>query len=443
MEAFHILDDCVEFFSLFIGSIEPDNDNLSHFLAEYQPITIELVEINQFRAQIAPHLNSFLIQWFPEIIFKLTDLQCPSSSRDRDHINEFFGDVSPIISWTFTHDILPLFPAFIHLATPTPSSSFSSSSSFASSVRRTFFDSLNNTEVFTIMMNRFIFRVLISLYFHVFLSCFFELVRLVFPGKSYLIQNNSHLTLYRSYRISPPYRTLSGRIFTFSVKTQECDELAMIDKGIRKEKSKLKFESDEVDCETVYFGLNFWGFVEEFDCFQISIIGNIDVILSTESIFPDVCSLWQYFERSLNLIPHFNVNLNSFCTKETMMKDIESNYFVITNDGNKSKSTEQTINLGERMMRSECNFVLKESDVSKIEMFWSKETAKENIVSEEYEIGHLLRLSGGSRKESCSSFSGTKSIDVVEIEDSVEIIQIEDFNCYVSLTKVFFHHRII
>jgi hypothetical protein len=89
------------------------------------------------------------------------------------------------------------------------------------------------------------------------------------------------------------------------MKSQECDESAIIEKEI----SRRKFES--------------------FNCFQISKLGYIDVILCTEWIFPDVCTC---FEPSLSFILHCNDNLTSFWKKEAMMRNIKSIYLVNTND---------------------------------------------------------------------------------------------------------------
>jgi hypothetical protein len=51
------------------------------------------------------------------------------------------------------------------------------------------------------------------------------------------------------------------------MRTQKCDESTTIDQEIRKEISSIKFESDEIDIQTVYFGLSFRRFLEEFDFF--------------------------------------------------------------------------------------------------------------------------------------------------------------------------------
>jgi hypothetical protein len=116
----------------------------------------------------------------------------------------------------------------------------------------------------------------------------------------------------------------------------ECDELAMINQGIGKEMPKMKFESNEIDGQTVYFDLSFRRFVEEFDCFEISIFECIDVILSIEYVFRCVYTLWSCFESSLNFISDCNINLNLFCPNEVMMKNIERISFVITNNGTDS-----------------------------------------------------------------------------------------------------------
>jgi hypothetical protein len=154
-----------------------------------------------------------------------------------------------------------------------------------------------------------------------------------------------------------------------------------------------------------------------------------------------------------------------------MMRNIKFIDLVITNDGkdchrffsdifdgNKSESSVERnqhfcssaflmeIIFGHRIIQNECNFLLNRSEVSKSSIFCYEETEKESIVSEnyeQYEISHLLRLSGRSRKESCSSFSGMKSTEVLEIDDSIDTVRIEDFKYYRLLTQVVFHHRVI
>jgi hypothetical protein len=63
-------------------------------------------------------------------------------------------------------------------------------------------------------------------------------------------------------------------------------------------------------------------------------LGYIEVILSTELIFCGVSILWSYFESSLKLIPDckVKVELKSVFQKEVMMRNIETIYFVNTND---------------------------------------------------------------------------------------------------------------
>jgi hypothetical protein len=132
------------------------------------------------------------------------------------------------------------------------------------------------------------------------------------------------------------YRPLSGQIFTFSKKTQKCDESAIIDLRIGKEKSKMKFESNEIDGQTIYLRMSLCGIVEEFNCFKISILGYIEVILSTEYSFADVSTLWSTFETSQNDISDCNIDLKSFCKKEVNvinLMNIERIYFVNMKDG--------------------------------------------------------------------------------------------------------------
>jgi hypothetical protein len=62
-----------------------------------------------------------------------------------------------------------------------------------------------------------------------------------------------------------------------------------------KEISKLNFESDEGEEQPAYPGLSFCRFVERFECFVISIVGCIHVILSTECIVVEVYKLLAMF----------------------------------------------------------------------------------------------------------------------------------------------------
>jgi hypothetical protein len=65
-------------------------------------------------------------------------------------------------------------------------------------------------------------------------------------------------------------------------------------------------------------------------------------------------------------------------------------------------------------------------------------TEKEDIVSQLDEIGELLKLSGGSSDRSDCNFSRGKSEDVIEIEESVEIVRMSDFKGSHSLKRVIF-----
>jgi hypothetical protein len=51
----------------------------------------------------------------------------------------------------------------------------------------------------------------------------------------------------------------------------------MIGKGIGKEMSWKKFESDQIDGQIVYFGLSFCPFVQGFSCSQFSMVGSFGV----------------------------------------------------------------------------------------------------------------------------------------------------------------------
>jgi hypothetical protein len=90
------------------------------------------------------------------------------------------------------------------------------------------------------------------------------------------------------------------------------------------------------------------------------------------------------------------------------------------------------------------DFILQASEVSASQMFLSSESEgeteneNESRGSEKDEIGETLKLSGGSKVEAFSSFSGRKLGNVIRIEDSVEIVGEEDFNGDESLKEVIF-----
>jgi hypothetical protein len=148
------------------------------------------------------------------------------------------------------------------------------------------------------------------------------------------IRVKSDFRLSQPYRPDQPSRPLSGRIFIFTIKTQESKKFTKIDKGIGKELLWRKFESNEIEGQFVYFGLSFCRFVEKVNCFEISKLGYIDVVLSTEWIFPDVSTFWSYFKSSLSFILQCNVdfNCNSNWKEEVMMRNSKSIYFVNTKD---------------------------------------------------------------------------------------------------------------
>jgi UDP-glucose 4-epimerase len=59
-------------------------------------------------------------------------------------------------------------------------------------------------------------------------------------------------------------RKSTGDVLRFLKNAKELCELKIIEEGIEHEKSKMKFECDEIDDQTVYFELSFCRFVEEF-----------------------------------------------------------------------------------------------------------------------------------------------------------------------------------
>jgi hypothetical protein len=102
----------------------------------------------------------------------------------------------------------------------------------------------------------------------------------------YLFIANSHInSLLKSYHTRSSYSTyckFSVRLFTFSINIQKRDECTKIAQRMRGDKSGMKFESDEIDNQTVWFGLIFSRFVEEFDCVEMSVVGYIGCPIKCE-----------------------------------------------------------------------------------------------------------------------------------------------------------------
>jgi hypothetical protein len=80
------------------------------------------------------------------------------------------------------------------------------------------------------------------------------------------------------------------------------EECSLIDKRIGREMLWMKFESEEVDGQTVYLNLNFCRFLEGLDFLELSQFVCGDVSLSVECILARVDPLWSCFEQSRNLI---------------------------------------------------------------------------------------------------------------------------------------------
>jgi hypothetical protein len=102
---------------------------------------------------------------------------------------------------------------------------------------------------------------------------------------------------------------------------------------------QIKFESKEVNGQTVLLSLNFCQFTEGIDFRNNSQFGCIDVILLTECIFADVYRLWPCCEPSLNQISDWSVQMNFYCEPEVMIRNIELICFINTNNHKKSESS--------------------------------------------------------------------------------------------------------
>jgi hypothetical protein len=223
----------------------------------------------------------------------------------------------------------------------------------------------------------------------------------------------------------------------------------MIDKGIRKEMLWIKFESEEVDGQTVCLNLNFCRFLEGIDFFEYLQFVCINVILLIECIFTGVDPLWSCFERSLNLIFCCNLEMTFYYPKNMMIRNIDFISLMNTND---QKKFELSVDEKEHFSSSgfvmeiekifelliggnDCIFILNVSENSDSQLFSGSESEseseneeeKEKIVNKMEEIREFLKLSGGSKSEECSSFSKMKSTEIIEIDASVEIIRRDDF----------------
>jgi hypothetical protein len=118
----------------------------------------------------------------------------------------------------------------------------------------------------------------------------------------------------------------------FSTPPKQMEQSSMIDKGIGKEMLWIKFESEEVNGQTVYLNLNFCRFVEGIDFFEYSQFVCINVILSIECIFTGVDPFWSYFDPSLNLIFCCNLEMTFYCPKNMMIRNIDFIPLINTNE---------------------------------------------------------------------------------------------------------------
>jgi hypothetical protein len=222
----------------------------------------------------------------------------------------------------------------------------------------------------------------------------------------------------------------------------------------------MKFESKEVDAQSVYLNLRFCQFVEGIDFLHNSLCGCIDVILLTECIFADVYRLCPCFDPSLNPISDWNLQIEFYCKNEVMIRNIELICLINANDQKKSESSVcekqyfsssvlflETDNIFEMVIEgSDSVFVLNVSENSKSELFLDRESEnesdneeeKEMIVGDMENIREFLKSGGGSKSEDSSSFSERKSTEVIEIANSVEIIATNDLDNCKSLKRIIF-----
>jgi hypothetical protein len=288
--------------------------------------------------------------------------------------------------------------------------------------------------------------------------------------RNFISNKNSDFLLIEDqsdFRVDRPYHPFSGRMSKLIMRTQACKEFTKIDKRVRQEISVRKFKSNSLNGQIICFGINLCRFVQKFNCFELSELQSIEMIFCTKHIFPDVSTLCPYFESSLIFIPHYNVHFNfnfdlnfrSFCEKEARMRTIKS-IFLIKKNGETDchrfycnvvdeHESESSVQRNGHFFSS--TFLIEierffgqdhqRSENSNIRIFWLNENETENenekekvnkndsIMSEMDEIRRLLSLSGGSKNE---------STEVVEIEDSVEIVRTENFQNCSSLKAVLF-----
>jgi hypothetical protein len=214
---------------------------------------------------------------------------------------------------------------------------------------------------------------------------------------------------------------------------QERDKSKMFEERIRKEVSFVNSESNEAFHPFLCFGQDFIRVFEEFLYFQPSLLRYLDSILSNDCYLPlfngisisklDLQQAWTiqnedsvYFGRMKN---------SKFCDFFDRMNSAFSLFTILF-----SSDSDCLID-SEGVEGHGSIFILSENKGEECE--FSRECDKEVEV-----LCEVLKLSGGSRGEDDSSFLQKKSNHFLEIDDSVEIIQLNDFINNDSFTGVIF-----
>jgi hypothetical protein len=209
---------------------------------------------------------------------------------------------------------------------------------------------------------------------------------------------------------------------------QGCGQFRVIEETIRKEKSLMKTEFEEVSENIVCFDLRFCRIIEKFDFFESSVLEYLDVILSNE-----------YFMPLFNLIAISSIALNCFVMKEMAkkyfdsisfgrMKDIiECNMFCC--NFHKKQHSEFSLvqmpvlydwafliaidrNVDSKGRTCDSAFLLNQKEIKECQ--FSSQSPNDKIGNEFSLFCEVLKLSGGSGCKCVSIFCGISQIIVLK-----------------------------
>jgi hypothetical protein len=236
---------------------------------------------------------------------------------------------------------------------------------------------------------------------------------------------------------------------------QESGRFGVFEETIGQEKSLRKTEFEEVSENIVCFHLGFCRILEKFDFFESSVLEYLDVILSNEC-----------FVLSFNLIAISSIAFNCFVMKEMAKKYFDSVSFGIMKDiiecnmfccnfqerqQCKFPLVQMPVlcdwafllamhrNIDSKVTTCDSAFVLNQNEIKECQFSSQSPTDK---IGKEYSVPcEVLKLSGGSGCKSVSTFLRKKTNHCIEIDDSVQIINVSTFYDTDSLTEIIFSSK--